>query len=507
MSLKLQDEAYFHASSPIPLCLNLSEVAFLEKEYKREDTKKEFRGSVRQGQTRRWSLWTLRSAKPAYDMTYLFERMALLPSLTLDTTGEVLKGYSMDSLSFKGEDAEEEESMTSITEEPKKLSQESPTERTENQVSKESRTHPTAHISLSPFKHLCRLVILHLHPNHIQITPEVQSTLKHLVVKHSQISHILDLPWLQKIQLNSLSLANNRITTLEGLEHLQSLVHLDVSHNALTSIGPQLASLFNLESLNMSFNNITSTLKVHTVLGNLQELNLRGNKLSAVYDLDKVWALERLDLRENGIMELAHLPSLEMLWLQNNPCTETLHGDETPAAFQKAGSRAILDTAPPSTPSPHFIPKKVNETAPVTVSERQPLWPRPRSIAACERPHTQAVAPPIVHSKSLKTKRLVRLGEPLCSPKPHKKEDHNMHRAATLEQAVQEQRKSPHKKRSKSSLTKSVRSVLTCTDPHQQQPPVPPTDTEAFRRKIETIRQEAGTEWLRILQEMDLDNK
>ncbi|KAI9028962.1 hypothetical protein CLU79DRAFT_521452 [Phycomyces nitens] len=466
----LQDEAYFHPSSPLPLHLNLSELLFLQAEHQLALAAKKEIGTEK---PKRWTLWSLKP-KTQDDVVELFDKLSRLPSLSVDRTGQTIDGF----------DAEEK----------------------------------TQRVSLASFNNLSRLVLLHIHPRCMDIPPV---TLKHLVVQHGQLDDVPEaVVWSpDTIQLTSLSLANNTLARLQGLESLQSLTHLDVSHNLLDRLPESLSCLFNLQYLNLAHNKISSVAAIHTTVGNIQELNLRGNSIRVIDSLDKLWAIERLDLRENCIeslddfKRLAPLPNLETLWVQSNPCTEqTEYRIELFRMFEMAGSRAILDNAKLTQQERLWMSpqRRASDTAQI-IKEKKPVnaWPRPRSIAACDEGHTQyPSSPPITRSKSLKTKRMIRLGEPVmpASSVHSIKDDTHVLRVATLEQAVQEtqlSRKSPNKKRSKSSLTRSIRSGS--VDSQRSLPPLPNTDTEAFRRKIETIRSEAGTEWLRVLQEMDLE--
>ncbi|KAL0074197.1 hypothetical protein J3Q64DRAFT_1779040 [Phycomyces blakesleeanus] len=471
----LQDEAYFHPSSPLPLHLNLSELLFLQAEHQLALAAKEKETEAATEKPKRWSLWGLKS-KSQGDTSELFDKLSKLPCLSVDRTGPTIDGF----------DAEEK----------------------------------TERVSLASFGNLSRLVLLQIHPRCMDVPPV---TLKHLVVQHGQLDDVPDaVVWSpDTIHLTSLSLANNTLARLQSLELLQSLTHLDVSHNLLDRIPEALSCLFNLQYLNLAHNKISSVAAIHTTVGNIQELNLRGNSIRIIDSLDRLWAIERLDLRENCIESLdefkllAPLPNLETLWVQSNPCTEqTEYRIELFRIFEMAGSRVILDNAKLTHQERLWMSpqRRASDTAQI-IKEKKPVnaWPRPRSIAACDEGHTQHSCPPLItRSKSLKTKRMIRLGEPVmpaASSVHSLKDDTHVLRVATLEQAVQEtqlSRKSPHKKRSKSSLTRSIRSGSVDS---QSPPPLPNTDTEAFRRKIETIRSEAGTEWLRVLQEMDLDKK
>lgn len=125
--------------------------------------------------------------------------------------------------------------------------------------------------------------------------------------------------------------------------------------------------------------------------------------------------------------------------------------------------------------------------------------------------------PQMVRSKSKKTKRVIRLRQDLIpsSMESAPDEDEHVLRYAELQQAIERpellRRKSSASKKSSSSTTTANgrrRKSAPSTMAHHFRsssppPPLPSEGDEAFRRKIELMRQEAGTGWLRVLQEME----
>ncbi|KZT66393.1 hypothetical protein DAEQUDRAFT_695735 [Daedalea quercina L-15889] len=167
-----------------------------------------------------------------------------------------------------------------------------------------------------------------------------------------------ELPSLKWAFLRHLSLADNALTFLPTslLPYLTSLSHLDLSSNLLVSVPPGLQTLHNLASLNLSDNMIDSVLGIYTVLGQVLYLNLSKNRLESICGLERLLALERVDLRNNLIEEsaevgrLATLPNIAEVWIEGNPFTEIEEGYRIRCfdLFTKEGKSILLDGSPPS---------------------------------------------------------------------------------------------------------------------------------------------------------------
>lgn len=133
--------------------------------------------------------------------------------------------------------------------------------------------------------------------------------------------------------LRHLSLADNSLTviTAESLSPLANTLHsLDLSMNLFTQIPDSLASLTALRALNLSHCMIDSLNSlVRNPLPAISALNLRANRLQSIAGIEKLYPLERLDLRDNRLtdpMELARLtgiPDIREIWVEGNPFTKT----------------------------------------------------------------------------------------------------------------------------------------------------------------------------------------
>ena len=136
--------------------------------------------------------------------------------------------------------------------------------------------------------------------------------------------------------LRHLSLADNSLTSLTGagLAPLaNTLQSLDLSSNLFAEIPECLATLTSLRALNLANCMIES---LHSLARNplpaISALNLRANRLASIAGIERLFSLERLDMRENKIadpMEMARLTGLPDIWeiyLLGNPLTR-LHGN------------------------------------------------------------------------------------------------------------------------------------------------------------------------------------
>lgn len=133
--------------------------------------------------------------------------------------------------------------------------------------------------------------------------------------------------------LKHLSLTDNSLTSIPAfsLSPLSNTLHsLDLSSNLFTQIPDSLATLTALRALNLSHCMIDSLHSLaHFPLPAITALNLRANRLQSIAGIEKLFPLERLDLRDNGLTdptELARLtgiPDIREVWVGGNPFTRT----------------------------------------------------------------------------------------------------------------------------------------------------------------------------------------
>ncbi|KAJ8587237.1 hypothetical protein M405DRAFT_934855 [Rhizopogon salebrosus TDB-379] len=157
--------------------------------------------------------------------------------------------------------------------------------------------------------------------------------------------------------LKHLSLADNALTSLptDPLPYLTSLTHLDLSSNLFVSVPHGIATLHNLVSLNLSDNMIDSVLGIYTHLGQILYINLSRNRLESICGLERLMALQYVDLRSNHIERsaeigrLATLPNIMEIWIEGNPVTEYEDNYRTICfgLFWKEGKNIKLDGSLP----------------------------------------------------------------------------------------------------------------------------------------------------------------
>ncbi|KAF9910122.1 hypothetical protein EC991_007254 [Linnemannia zychae] len=154
--------------------------------------------------------------------------------------------------------------------------------------------------------------------------------------------------------LRHLSLSDNSLPTLaqnDTFVHTQSIVSLDLSHNLFLSPPSALIHLHNLHQLNLSYNMISGVQSIYQILGNIAILDLRGNRLESLSGLERLWNLEKVDVRENHLDEaaevgrLAALPGIREVWSERNPfcMIQPKYRLEILAVFKANGHDLMLD--------------------------------------------------------------------------------------------------------------------------------------------------------------------
>ena len=142
--------------------------------------------------------------------------------------------------------------------------------------------------------------------------------------------------------LRHLSLADNAMTSIPptSLAPLSNTLYsLDLSSNLFSQIPDSLATLTALRALNLSHCMIDS---LHSLTRNplpaITALNLRANRLQSLAGVEKLYPLERLDLRDNRLSDprefarLTGIPDIREIWVEGNPFTRT-HKDYRVAIF------------------------------------------------------------------------------------------------------------------------------------------------------------------------------
>jgi hypothetical protein len=100
---------------------------------------------------------------------------------------------------------------------------------------------------------------------------------------------------------------------------------------------------------------IDSVLGIYQRLGSITSINLSKNRLESICGLERLTALERVDIRHNILDEsaevgrLAALPNIKEVWVEGNPLTEAEEGHRIRCFdyFWKEGKAITLDGAQP----------------------------------------------------------------------------------------------------------------------------------------------------------------
>lgn len=182
--------------------------------------------------------------------------------------------------------------------------------------------------------------------------------------------------------LRHLSLAENSLTSIPATSLTplaNTLYSLDLSGNLFHEIPDSLASLTALRALNLSNCMIAS---LHSLTRNplpaITALNLRQNRLVSLAGIERLYPLERLDLRENRLtdpVELARLtsiPEIREIWVEGNPFTKT-HKDYRITIFnlfrQSPGytEDVLIDMSGPTSSEKKYLVERTKEPLPVPV--------------------------------------------------------------------------------------------------------------------------------------------
>ncbi|KAJ3213041.1 Leucine-rich repeat-containing protein 9 [Clydaea vesicula] len=142
-----------------------------------------------------------------------------------------------------------------------------------------------------------------------KVTPEYNLSyilfpnLEELYLGNNLISKISDLGLGRIPNLRYLNLNGNKITKLDGLEHLTSLISLVLDKNHIKSAEPSsFLSLVNLRDLHLRENRI-KTLCHFDCLPNLQKIFLQGNRIQEISELEKFKLpnLQEISLTGNSV--------------------------------------------------------------------------------------------------------------------------------------------------------------------------------------------------------------
>lgn len=133
--------------------------------------------------------------------------------------------------------------------------------------------------------------------------------------------------------LRHLSLADNAMTAIPATSLAplaNTLYSLDLSSNLFSQIPDSLASLTALRALNLSHCMIDSLNSLtRNPLPAITALNLRANRLQSLAGVERLYPLERFDVRDNALTDptemkrLTGIPDIREIWVDGNPFTRT----------------------------------------------------------------------------------------------------------------------------------------------------------------------------------------
>lgn len=205
--------------------------------------------------------------------------------------------------------------------------------------------------------------------------------------------------------LKHLCLADNALTFFPSniIPHLLSVSYLDLSSNLLVSVPSGLNQMYNLVTLNLSDNMIESVLGIYTMLGQVLTLNLSRNRIDSLCGLERLVALERVDVRKNDVWDvgevgrLATLPNLQGVWVEGNPFTESTPDYRINCfnQFLKEGKSVALDGLQPSFMERRSLIAPVHAAAPTPSGIKSPeVVPSP-PVVAVGSPKASVPAAPV----------------------------------------------------------------------------------------------------------------
>jgi hypothetical protein len=367
--------------------------------------------------------------------------------------------------------------------------------------------------------------------------------------------------------LRHLSLADNGLTTVSaaGLAPLAStLQYLDLSSNLITEIPDGLSSLVALRALNLShcmINSLHSLTK--SPLPAITVLNLRGNRLTSLAGIEKLFSLERLDVRENRLTDpteiarLTGIPNICDLYVNRNPFVKT-HLNyrltifnlfrETPGYTEDI----VLDGQGPSYSERKVLVDRAPEPANLPVIPPAPTpeepkveRPRPRVFASepiiLHDPFTNTRIATLPYKKSQRTsqrrkkmsrRRVVEIaheentsiGVPIPADvagdllKNHSTTDDSTYggsvdatiRKTSIDDIVRDEEItfSPTPAANEEELVNEP-VFTTSEETSKPLPSLPqlPSDSELYKKRIETLRNDFGSAWLSALTDETWDNQ
>lgn len=342
--------------------------------------------------------------------------------------------------------------------------------------------------------------------------------------------------------LRHLSLSDNGLTfiTTHSLAPLAStLLSLDLSCNLLTEIPDSLASLTNLRALNLSNCMIDS---LHSLVRNplpaITTLNLRSNRLTSLAGIEKLFCLEKVDLRDNGLTDptelarLTRMPEIRSVFVAKNPFVRThssyrvtifnlfrstpgysedIEIDSTGPSYGER--RQLVDRAPEPAIPILRVPAAEEERALTTSSVIPEVFkdgPQSQSESETGRKSTTDYSTASQRRRKVTRRRMVELSnEASASPPPSRARTGSagassasdaFHQSSGAEEDQARPRKLAPLDTTASSDARQVHGSDDETGGEQESEETS-MNSELYRQKIEALKSDLGSGWLTALSE------
>ncbi|CAI2181601.1 12324_t:CDS:2 [Funneliformis geosporum] len=303
--------------------------------------------------------------------------------------------------------------------------------------------------------------------------------------------------------LKQVYLSNNSLTFVasEPLAYINKVTHLDLSQNLLIAVPSGLSQLYNLQYLNLSNNMIESVTGIYKMLSNITRLELQNNRIENLCGLERLWSLEYVDIRENKLTDWAEvgrmteLREIMQIYVEGNPFTkfQPHYRVSIFTAFRENDKDIILDGTAPS----YNERRQINvypQSLPTSQKDPEAVLSNDAIIPSCVllSDEQKPTIPVLKTKKSRKFhKRVVNLDG---------NDAYNSGTDGSDVASIKSSKSSNEKKKKKGKSAKKS----------SKTEPIPIKDIsmlsgDEYRRKIEELRTEGGSAWLRVLSEMEYD--
>ncbi|KAG8627434.1 hypothetical protein KVT40_004917 [Elsinoe batatas] len=360
-------------------------------------------------------------------------------------------------------------------------------------------------------------------------------------------SNLLSLGTLQPSKwrfLKHLSLADNGMTFIlaAGLAPLASTLHsLDLSSNLFTEIPDSLASLTNLRALNLSNCMISS---LHSLARNplpaITVINLHSNRLSSLAGIERLFSLEKIDLRDNRLTDptelarLTRIPDMQHVYVHRNPFVRT-HSNYRTTIFNLFRSSVgytediCIDSTGPTYGEKKYLIDRITEEQnipvvrkPDDISMPPPALPqKPPPVPAKDTPR-EAGGHDTAQRRKAPRRRIVELSQSNPSSPEIRRVDTPHAEAHSPTKAVPDARVGGSTSQGKHAApllppieTSTLPSSSSHTTPDlvdDSDSPVQASDemnmaSDVYRQKIEALKNDLGSGWLTALNEDKWDQR